>query len=73
MSQSHAQFPIGTDDDWLDRDPEMRHSVMILRRQRTLRLVGVGVALTAAIATAFAYAYLSYNDHYESATPSAAP
>ena len=43
-------------------DPDLRESLRIIRRQRTLHLVGVAVALSAAIATAVAYASLSYSD-----------
>lgn len=43
-------------------DPELRESLRIIRRQRSLHLVGVVIALSAAVATAVAYVSLSYND-----------
>lgn len=43
-------------------DPDLRESLRIIRRQRSLHLVGVAVALSAAVAVAVAYATLSYND-----------
>lgn len=48
-------------------DPELRESLRVIRRQRSLHLVGVVIALSAAIATAVAYASLSYSDRDASA------
>ena len=55
-----------TNDDWLAQDPELRESLRVIRRQHSLRLIGVVVALIAAAATAIAYASLSYSDHTQS-------
>lgn len=46
-------------------DSDLRESLRIIRRQRSLRLFGVVVALSAAVAAAVAYASLSYSDRDE--------
>jgi hypothetical protein len=53
-------------DDWLAQDPDLRESLRVIRRQHSLRLIGVVLALIAAAATAIAYASLSYSDHTQS-------
>lgn len=56
-----------THDDYI-ADPDLREPLRIIRRQRSLKLVGVVLAISAAVAVAFAYASLSYNDRDESVT-----
>jgi hypothetical protein len=55
MSHAHVN------EDFLMDDPEMRHSLRVIRREHTWRLVAVAFALIAALATAFTYSYLSYS------------
>ena len=43
-------------------DPDLREALRVIRRQRSLHLVGVVIALSAAVATTVAYASLSYSD-----------
>jgi hypothetical protein len=55
-----------TNDSWLDHDPELKESLRVIRRQHSVRLIGVVVALCAAVAITAAYASLSYGDRNES-------
>jgi hypothetical protein len=61
-----------TNDNWLTRDPELRESIRVIRRDRSWRLIGVAVALVGAVGVAFGTAYLSYNDTFVD-PPASAP
>lgn len=67
MAISHAQ------QHWFDEDPEMRHSLRVIRRDRRGKQVAVLFGFVAALAIAFAYAYLSYSDTADLSTPVTAP
>lgn len=47
--------------DVFDNDPEMRHSLRVIERQRRGKQVGVMFGIVVALFVALLYAYLSYS------------
>lgn len=47
--------------DVIENDPELRHSLRVIQRQRRGKQIGVLLGILAAFVIAVAYAYLSYS------------